>query len=1277
MPDFPTIRASHIARWAEDDIRARNLLAVLLRRLIHSTGRDLRLMDFPGYDNAQRRGWDGWLEAGSATQWIPEGKSGWEFGVSNNPQAKAEDDYQNRLRLVPDAERSESTFVFVTPHNWEGKNQWRCNKEADGKWKTVRAFDASDLEQWLETAPASRVWLADKLGIPTEGLQTPDDFWRRWSEASEPPMTGEIFAPSIDSHVNKFKGWLDGKPSNGPFKIAADSREEGVAFAACLLRHEEVPRRVRGRAVVFESSSALRRVAQSSSLEPDNGPDTRKIPLVPIVYSEETERELAALYRQHHCIIVRPRNAVGQKPDIAVELLSHLSFRRALLDMGIERARVDRLANESGKSPTVLRRHLSKVDAVRTPSWAGDGEVAQSLIPMALVGAWDYGREADREVVEAIARCGYQEVEWQIAGLLQRDDCPVWRVGQHRGVVSKIDALFAVSQWMTQENIVDFLDFAEYVLSESDPALELPENHRWAACLYDKVREHSGTLRDGLCETLVLLSVHGNTWFHSRLGIDVATLVTNMVERLLTPLTSDKLRSHDGELPRYAEAAPYKFIALFEKDLRQPTPVLTDLLKPVGPDFLDHPDRTGILWALECLAWNPATFIHVAKILARLSQTEIDDNWTNKPINSLSAIFRSWIPQTAAPLNDRIKALQRICRCFPDVGWQICIQQFESGFQVGDYSKRPRWRDDAADAGRGVSGEEQGKFVREALDLAISWPTHDEATLRDLITRFGGMREQDQASVWNLIEAWSKTEDDEMAKAELGKHIRRTFLTRTGRRRHSKGDETERAREVWGKLAPSDLPACHWWLFANAHVELSVDEATDEHPDHAKCQERLHELRTKAMEIWSSCGIDGVLAFADHCDAWLVAEYTLPRAADQRAAANVLHTCLSMKSSKELDNFISGFLHSVDEALRRPLISAVAADVTSEQRIRLFTCAPCRAETWRLLDEQEAQVIYGYWQAVSPASLGCYTDSETTEIVDRLLEAKRPRAAFHAVQFGWDKVETSRLKRLLTDFANVTTEPPDHYQTNADRISDAFDSLGCRPEITIDDMAQLEFAYIQVLDWSDHGIPNIERQIVESPKLFVQVLSLVFKREDDVQDPPDWPVPGTREHRASLSGPGWRLLQKAVRIPGTTDDGKVDFGTLSQWVDEARRLCKIHGRTAIGDRQIGQLLSGAPSEEDGSWPCWPVCDVMETIASADIAAEFVIGAQNARGDQMCGLDEGGGRARALAEQYRGWAKRLSFDYSYCANVLERIAESYDREAEWYDERLDLETRLGQ
>ena len=1273
-PSFLTIKARQIADWAATNIQAREHLPVLLRRLIHASGRDLRHVDFPGYDNAQRHGWDGWVEAGAATPWVPEGRSGWEFGVNQRPGVKAEGDYQARLKTISPAERAKRAFVFVTPRNWKGKDRWARGKEAAGDWKAVRALDASDLEQWLETTIAPRIWLAGELGIPTEGFETLDRFWNWWAEASDPPLTPAIFAPSVAAHVKKFKKWLETSRPDRPFTVAADSREEAVAFLACLLRHEDIPDRDHDRAVVFKSASPLRTLASSSS------------PFMPIVYSQETERELAALYRQRHCIVVRPRNAVDREPDVAVELLGHAAFAEALADMGIKRDRVHRLASESGRSPTVLRRRLSQVEAIRTPPWAGDREAARRLIPMALVGAWHTGSKADCEVLAALARHDYEEVEKHIADLLQRNDCPVWSVDQYRGVVSKIDVLFAVSRWMTTKDVTDFVEVAEYVLSESDPALELPEDQRWFAGFYGKVREHSNALRTGVCETLVMLSVHGNALFRKRLGVDVRAYVAALVKRLLTPFTSDKLRSHDSDLPGYAEAAPEEFLSLLEEDVNGPNPVLQELLKPVGPGVFDHPARTGILWALERLGWNPQLLMRVVLILAELSQTKIGDNWANKPIGSLSAIFRSWIPQTAAPLDDRIKALETLCRRFPDIGWQICIQQFEGRQQVAFPSDRPRWRNDAAGAGHGATRGEWGKFVRKALDLAIYRPKHDRKTLGALVERLDAMpTDEDRIRVWNLIDSWSQAEKNENAKAELREQIRRTVLTRRGLLRGIEAGQRDRAREACEKLAARDPVRRHAWLFADAWVEYSADELDEEDLDFEKREKQVDERRVEAMgAIWSARGPDGVLALLKDCDAGTVGHYAAVCATEHGAAADVVRACLpkAAQTQEKLDDFLRGFLRRVDDNARATLICSFAETAAVDEIVRLFACAPFRNQTWRLLDRQDWRVRQRYWRTTFPVP-ALFAESETTELIERLLEAKRPREAFLAVLLDWDRVETSHLKRLLMAVSEAGIQQTGHFDVQPWDLSKALDALDGRPGVTVDEMARLEFAFIHVLDHGHgsrrrrpdgHGIPNLERKISESPGLFVQALALVFKRKDDGQDPPEWRVDDSGR-RASLQHAAFRLLHEISRVPGADEDGGVDAHALSRWVTEARRLCREYGRATIGDQQIGQLLSRAPSEKDGPWPCRSVCEILETIASQEVAAGFEMGVYNARGAHSRSLDEGGKQERELSARYRAWADQLAFDYPHTASILERIAKDYDRDAEREDSEVLLMKRL--
>ncbi len=1267
VPNFLTITAAQVETWA-GTIEARDHLPVLLRGLVHATGRELHRVDFPGFDNAQRSGWDGWVEAEAATPWVPKGNSGWECGVGGQrPQDKAERDYGARLRMLPPAERANCTFVFVTAQNWLTKNKWAESKERTGEWKAVRAYDASDLEQWLETSVAPRIWLANKLGIHTANIQVIEECWNRWAAASDPRITSEIFAPSIARHHQAFRDWLVAPP-NRPFTVAADSRDEALALIACLLTGDDLPAGSYDRAVVFESVDTLRLLGPSSS------------PFIPIVSSQDTEREIGEMCRRRHCIVVRPRNSVDRELDVTTELLSQEAFEKALADMGItEPERVIKLARESGRSPTILRRRLSKVDAIRKPIWAEESVVTKSLVPLTLVGAWHSGLSADREVLAALAGSSYEEVEEGIADLHRYDDCPIWCVNQYCGVVSKIDALFAVAPLVTRTRLTHFVEFAEVVLSKLDPSLELRPDRRWMAGGYGKVRKHSKALRAGICETLVLLAIHGDTLFRERLGIEVEDMVNALIRRLLTPFTSSKLLSHDRDLPSYAEAAPAVFLSLLEEDLKQPEPALRALLKPVGAGFFESPMRIGVVWALERLAWNPQHLLRVVLILASLSRTKIDDNWHHKPITSLASIFRSWIPQTAATIDERISVFDALCQHFPDVGWQICIQQFRIHEPAALPNDRPRWRNDSAGAGEPRLGTERYRFVRKALDLAIEWPTHDVATLGDLVESFGAFDDEVKLTILDCVDTWSRTATDEGAKAQLRERIRCALFTQHGRQLGLSEPVEARAKEVYERLAPLDAVIRHAWLFASSWVRPSGDEAQDEDCDWEERHRRIEVRRGEAMtEIWSAHGLDGAIALLPESNGeWIVGRCVAPFVSDGCSAEAVLRRCLSSDVAlvEKVDRFLGGFIESLNEELRNSILSRSAGLSEIDDIVRLYRCAPFREQTWRLIDEQPEAVRDQYWREVVPA-IARGAESERNELIDRLLEVDRPKAAFFAVQLDWDMIETSRLKRLLLAVSSVDSEPLEQFNVESYDLSDALRSLGGRPGVTIEEMAQLEFVFVRALHDSEHGTPNLEKQVAQSPSHFVQLLALAFRRSDGAQDPEALRVDDSAR-RKSLAMAAFELFQRVKHLPCTNDEGEVEADALVQWVTEARRQCREVGRIEIGDHQIGQWLSRATYADGANWPCRAVCEVLERIPSMEMANGFEVGFYNNRGVTTRGSYEGGGQERDVASKFRAWAQAQRFDYPFVSRTLESIADSYEVDAEWQDSEVRIRQRLEQ
>src|SRR5713101_7697528 len=177
-------RSVDLDHWA-DTLDARAQLPHLLRRLVRTVP-SIKSLNFPAYEQIQRPGFDGQVEALEGNQFVPSGLSGWEMGVGD-PKEKADDDYQKRTKEISPEEQKRTVFVFVTPRVWFKKDDWAKDKAADSNWRDVKAVDANDLEHWLEIAPDIDAWFARLTGRAPPGVQDIESYWKEVQVIAEHP----------------------------------------------------------------------------------------------------------------------------------------------------------------------------------------------------------------------------------------------------------------------------------------------------------------------------------------------------------------------------------------------------------------------------------------------------------------------------------------------------------------------------------------------------------------------------------------------------------------------------------------------------------------------------------------------------------------------------------------------------------------------------------------------------------------------------------------------------------------------------------------------------------------------------------------------------------------------------------------------------------------------------------------------------------------------------------------------------------------------------------
>ncbi|WP_193171737.1 HigA family addiction module antitoxin [Nisaea nitritireducens] len=1269
---FLNVQANDLESWFTKTIPARTKLSVLLRTLVHSTGHDLQKVDFPGNDDAERAGWDGFIEANSGTPWIPSGASGWEFGVTEAIKGKADGDFAKSVKAIKKADRDNITFVFVTPRRWHGKAAWITAMKAKKLWKDVRAYDASDLEQWIEQSLAAQTWFANQTERPSSGVRTLERCWTDWANVTDPALHPTLFSTAVQAWNAKVKEFVV-KERSAPLVITADSVEEALAFLAQALTGPELERH-KDRVLVFDKPGVLPKLAQGST------------EFIAVAHTREVEREFGPYFSALSTIVVYPRNATISEPDIELEPLGYEAFNNALEAMGKERDDLTSLGNKSGRSLTVLRRQLSTIPAIRTPVWAEDHGISSSLIPLVLLGAWDAHNEADQTALSLLAGdVPFKTLEKRTQELAKLNDSPVWSIGGYRGVISKIDSLFAIAGAFTKDDLDRFLEIARMVLGEDDPVLDLPEKDRWAASIHGKKREFSGAVREGISETIVLLAVHGKNLFGKRLGFDGEPAVANLVQDLLVPLSTRKLEANDRDLPLYAEAAPNAFLNIIERDLRSARPEALDLLRPANAGlFGSSCPRTGLLWALEGLAWNPITFPRVVKILGQLSEVEINDNFANKPIRSLGSIFRTWMPQTAADHEMRLKGIHILLDKHPSIGWKICLEQFgDDGNRVGDYSHKPSWRSDGYGFGEPFKTTEPiYAFELEMAKIALSRPSYTVDMLCDLIGKLHALGPEFQERVWEIIDEWYKGGANDEDIAKVREKVRVTVLSRRGRKKAvAKGAASlsTTARAIYDAMLPTDVVNQYEWLFRQSWVEESADELFEVETDFQAREKRIEKLRTQALtKIVELRGLEGIFDLATKGNSQRqIGAYLASGILPEDQLSSLVLNCLRAPADETgRDGIAAGAMWWMDADRRKALYEKLRVELTEEEALRLLLLSPYRLATWELVEQlsEEARAIY--WRDVMPQYASNAID-ENNESVRRLLDAKRPRAAFAALHFKLDEIRPPLLLQMLSSIVRDGNDKDGEYQLDGYYIQRAFQLLDINPDVSLEDKAGLEFAYLDVLTrgsrrGDDYQIPNLRRYLEDHPDMFVQAVAWAYKRNDRGEDPPEYSIAKGRE---SLATRGRHLIEVLERIPGqdraTEEDQRKK---LSEWVSNVRKACAELDRADIADVCLGKLFSSAPVGKDGVWPNEAVRDVMEDLQSEEISNGAHTGLYNARGVHWRG--EGGAQERELADKYRKWADALQFTHPFVSSsLLMSMVRTYEHEAEQQDTESGIRRRL--
>jgi len=1256
------VETSHLTQWAGMK-SAENRFPYWVKQLITAVIQEGNYR-FPSDDATWLPGYDGELFTTDDSKFVPKGYSVWEVGTGNRPQSKANADYKKRSQGDLDQDstinRSEITFVFVTPRVWKGKGKWVTSRKDEKIWKDVIAIDGVDLLEWLETASAVYLQFAAELGrVPESGLQTPKQAWDQWRNYTVPPASVELVIAGREQQEKELLSIL-----SEPQKIVTirgDSPREAWGFALAVI--QRLPKselhRLHSRMIVANDE----KVAQSLQYIKNH-----------IILIKQAIGQVSGILTSNgsNVIISEGNDAHSSGNIIELARSTRQAFSEALTKMGLDDEEADRVTRECGGSVTVFQR-LRPAGNYEEPGWVKNLDIVD-LLPALLAGRWNHNNKEDRAAICSLAEVDdYDEIVNQLQSFLSVDEPPIQKIQEMWVLTAPVDLFQLIARRLNQGYLDRFEAVFREVFGQIDPRVEMPPKD-WLYYDVKGDKGYSAWLRSGMAESLLLIAERGtdaqiicNKPLHEYANGVVAGLPNlNNDWRLLASLRD--------QYQRLIEAAPSPLLTSLEHLLEaKPEDIRKIFVDEDG--LLGGNLHTGLLWGLETIAWSAEYLQRATTCLAKLASLDPGGRLSNRPLNSLREIFLWWHPGTNAQLDQRITAIDLIISIEPEIGWSLLSQLLpESRSSFSHPTPKPRWRDfgDLPEDARNRNSIM--KYLSEIIDRAIGQLGADPERWKVILNSIKSMSDSQKEEVINRFAVIAQSDTPPDLKIRLW-NTTRDFVNKHRTYRDAQWALSptvlDRLEELFRNIKPFDPIESNRWLFDEWLPDLPSGEKELE--PHKLESDKLRRLAVQ--EILEREGIKGLVQLGTTCKVpRFVAYFAVEQIKELGTVLALLKQSITNKDTGlQLATEISGQAHEkYDKDWRDLLQNEVKASTWSPAVIAsLLTWWPSNATTRIYIESLGKEVKKEYWSQKPIAII----DGDVTDqiyAIDSLIDVGRAATALESVSFNPTGIPSEILLRVfdatIVEISRVeTVEEFRRTGIASYHIQQFLDHLRNRTDIPREELARREYQALPLLDSSVTHKLVIYEFMAENPNFFVEVLCSVYlpKHRDKKQD-----VELTPDEQAKTQS-NYMLLRSMKLIPGDRGNGEINQTNLVDWIQIVRAKAKEMDRIEVADSHIGGILAHSPPDQgDNGWPHHVVRNVIEQFASPDIEHGIMIERFNMRGTCSKAMYEGGTQERDIAEQYRSWAEISSVQWPRVARFLKATATAWDHDAKREDNRAE-------
>lgn len=1203
VPPFISIKAHEIEDWGKDN---REKFPELIRRLCKELSPSCT-SDFHAGRNNYRPGWDGIVDSPIQTDITPMGKSYWELSTSGNVTNKANKDIRKRNKQAfPNAEeKKDSTYVCVTSSNYRDAQKWEEAHKAG--WKHSLLIDACKLEQILETAPFTQLWLAEQMGKVITGISSLQTAWERWANRCCPALPTAIFQSQVAQHLQTLNNLLSNKNVR-IITISADSYDEMLAFLYCAFYTSEKLETYVNQTVVFHNAETLNKYQHT------------EIPGIAILGNAATQEQLCHTNINMRYIVLFDKWNESTNANISLTSMRHSDMEATLHALGKNNARCEKELKKCGCN-RVFYRLLHMEEGLIVPAWCKNHAYQDFLMALSIIGVWDMSDSNNTALMERLSGMKKKEMKTCVTELYIQENSPIAK----RNDVVKIISTHYILWLYKGKATSDFLDRYSSLIYEATQGFRRPQSsseHKAETYLPTGFTIHS---IQEICKQSVFFQcdiTYSDAYqrFNRKLR--------SYWDELSRENIQDFIPKHHYFVPIYAELAPDSFLTM----LRGKGNDFTSL-KELYRNSSAYTGKDTLLRALEIITWEKKHFVKAINVLYILAEFDKNaDGFTAR--RCLSKVFRWWMPQSTLNYDGLLRVLKNMYEKFPHITASILIEQMNTDSEIGEYSQKPEstLKDIPDNAGKPNCNAAALRYRVDMAELLFSKAITDVHHLSTLCTYVERWYPAMQLNLWSQIEKWT-VNAPESDKAILREALRIRLLNKKA---YNKTRDT--AIRVHALLEPTDCCYKILFLFQTELVEYGYRRSFE------ACEKQQNKERSQGIAVlYEKEGIHGIrrlLTLAKRPD--IVGTHAVKQVPKQHTK-DLIFLALSYRGTdiKAAKLFLTFVLRGTNHKTRETIALQLAKNNDFEALHFFFMCSPCNTDTWNLLTRcgvrEEA-----YWRECV-CHVSTLQGSEVLHVIEHMIQYGRAREILHYAFHIREKLPNELLKTLLLNLANSAHEQMPHEHLERYCVGKILNRLRDTLSASTEELAKIQYAYAEYYTNDEIGLDLYNLFIKQNPLEFIRLIECASLRHTTslVDD-------ANRSHAYTLLN----LIQ-----PFTPSD---TIEHITCWIEEVRSLAEKKALTQIADRKTGALLARFYLSLNGSNTEVDLFTLLENSISEHIVDAFNQELLNRGLNRFSEEQQKNKEIQRLVTTYREKAEKLQFEFPFVSSrIFEGTAQSLE------------------